>query len=93
MIYLSRAFVRLASGWVRNAHPENLMGCFIIKGKAGDLGERPSLSFLRRGPVSPISSPPRKGREAYPSLDGQARTVVALGENTFRSQYNEGLSF
>ena len=43
----------------------------------------------------PPSVPPpgRAGKLTYPSLDGPAKTVIALGENTFGSQYNEGLSF
>ena len=43
--------------------------------------------------VSVISSSSRLGRRVLFSLHCQARTVMALWKNNFRSQYNEGLSF
>ena len=73
--------------------PENLVGhSFIVKGKGGR-GKRPlPSSFLSRRHTSIISSCSRLGRGVFLSLHGQARTVMALWKNYFRSQYNEGLS-
>ena len=73
--------------------PENLVGYnFIIKGKVGRGKNPPSSSFFSRRQASIISSSCRLGRGVFLSLHGQARTVMALWKNYFRSQYSEGLS-
>ena len=61
---------------------------FYKKGREGR-GRGPSLSFLSRHHAFNVSSSSRLG---FLSLHGQARTVMALWKNYFRSQYNEGLS-
>ena len=73
--------------------PENLVGySFMIKKKVGR-GKRPLYSsFLTRHHASIISSSSRLGWTVFLSLHGQARTVMALWKNYFRSQYSEGLS-
>ena len=53
---------------------------------------RPFLAFLSRHQASIISYFPRLGRGIFLSLYGQARTIIALWKNIFRSQYKEGLS-
>lgn len=39
------------------------------------------------------SAPPPVGQEGFLSLQGQARTIMALWKNCFRSRYNEGVYF
>ena len=73
----------------RQALPGYLVGyIFILKGREGK-GRRPSLSFLSRCHAFITSSSSRLG---FLSLHGQARPVIALWKDYFRSQYNEGLS-
>ena len=72
----------------RQALPGYLVGyIFILKGREGK-GRRPSLSFLSRCHAFITSSSSRLG---FLSLHGQARPVIALWKDYFRSQYNEGL--
>ena len=64
----------------------------MIKGRQRRM-RRPILVFLSRHQASIIIYFPRLGRGISLSLYGQARTVIALWKNSFKSQYNEGLSF
>ena len=87
-----KGFIRIGHLWglqeasKRVPHPENLVGySFIIKGKVRR-GERPlSSSFLSRCQISIISSSSSLGRGVFLSLCCQARMVMALWKNHFRS--------
>lgn len=88
--------MKLTSGWAGGVQARTCGYSVIIKGKEGEGKEPSPSSFLNRCHTSAISFHLHVvgwvGGGVSLSLCGQIRTVKALWENHFRSQYNEGLS-